>query len=283
MAQQQCEVAIPGSASPGQTFTAMTPDGQQMVVEVPPGADPGSKVIFLYTPKESVGNQPVAAVVSQSDVEQPVSQTPRESLGNQPVATVVSQSDVEQPVSQTPRESLGNQPVATVVSQSDVQQPVSGGAPELDASRDDGEASRTLWVLYAFGWFFCFCCGPVGLIFWCVAACTFFMKPNHVKNSHPQERTAATINCVTCGLCTCCCSAFIIIIIVVLASTSVTAADDDDITSYPWADYYDSTSYSGCYYTECYYWDEVYDGCCTCTYASGTYYGRRRDPYCYWR
>ena len=110
MAQQRCEVAIPGSASPGQSFTAITPDGQQMVVEVPPGADPGSNVIFLFTPKESVGNQPVAA-------------------------TVVSQSDVEQPVSHTPRESLGNQPVeATVVSQSDVQQPVSGGAPELDAS-----------------------------------------------------------------------------------------------------------------------------------------------------
>jgi len=208
MAQQQCQIAIPGFVSPGQKFTATTPDGQQMEVEVPPGAAPGSNVTFFFTPLENLGNQPVATVVGQPVVGQPVS---------------------------------------------------GGGGPhQMDASRADNEASMLGWTLYATGWAMCCCFGPVGLIFWSIAPCIFFSKPKDVQRGHPQERTVAMINCVTCGVCTCIGIIMIVLIVVVVATGS--AMEDEKCEN----DY------------------QVNDPCEDCTISPDGYdWGRRRNGYCW--
>ena len=159
--------------SPGERFTASTPDGQQVEVEVPRSAAPALNVTFYYTPLESLG-KPVSRVVGQTVMGEPVS---------------------------------GG----------------GGGAP-MDASRGDREASMMGWMLHATGWFMCCWCGPVGLIFWSAALCIFFTKSKDVQRSHPQERTVAMINGVTCGVCACPSIIFMIFIIILVA----TGSSEDD-------------------------------------------------------
>jgi len=160
-----CEIEVPKGKSPGETFVASTPDGQQFDVTVPPGVDPGSTISFSYTPAA-----PMATA------------TPTV------VGTPIGMSGPGMHQGLPPH--LMSMPAAVGS--------LEYGVAENEQEKQDRQQSEIGWGLYCVGWGLCLCgCGPVGPIFWFGVACRHYARPKEERAQLPREQAMATVSLFT--------------------------------------------------------------------------------------
>lgn len=171
-----CPVTIPEGLREGQTFIALTPDGQQMQVVVPEGSRGGTQVTFSYLP---VG-MPPATVVGQ-----PVG------CGGNSAGNLHSGPYGER--YGYPTVDNFHMLVAPPLNAMEMQE-------EVDR-RQDKRTSEFGWIMYFIGWGLCCCCGPVGPILWLGVACMHWSKPKEQRAVLQQERAVAITSLTTAFLC----------------------------------------------------------------------------------
>lgn len=172
----QCQVQVPKSVQPGETFTASTPDGQQLNVAVPSDAEPGATISFSYVPlvtaSAGLGPAPAATVVGM-----PIGMTP---LGMHALPQLAAHPGIH---GLPPLGSLAALEYATMV--------------EGEHERKDRQHSEIGWVLYCVGWGLCLCCGPIGPVFWFGVACMHWCRPKVERDRLPREHAMATVSLCT--------------------------------------------------------------------------------------
>eukprot|EP00927_Polykrikos_kofoidii_P068856 TRINITY_DN6419_c1_g3_i1.p1 TRINITY_DN6419_c1_g3~~TRINITY_DN6419_c1_g3_i1.p1 ORF type:complete len:128 (-),score=20.00 TRINITY_DN6419_c1_g3_i1:79-462(-) len=105
-------------------------------------------------------------------------------------------------------------------------------------NRDDEEAAQMGWIIYGIGCALCWCCGPVGPIFWYAVACVHYCKPKAQRERLQNERTVAIVSLVTAVV-----STLLVIGVIVLfvALTAMAAENADDLDE---SDQYEDTSWN---------------------------------------
>lgn len=180
----ECQVEVPKGTEPGESFSATTPDGQQISVTVPAGTEPGSTLSVSYVPTSPA---PAPTVVGT-----PIGMAAL-GMGGMPLHLSGAR--------------IPGGPLSSAALEY-------GVIVEGDMERQDRQYSEIGWVLYCAGWALCLCCGPVGPVFWFGVACMHWCRPQAERARYPRERAMASVALCTGALAT----AMVVLITLTMAS-----------------------------------------------------------------